>query len=97
ALNIADTIRRTITQALRLPVSEGIGTNKLVSQIASKLKKPRAFHWVPPGGEVPFLSPLANKWLPGIGPKTAIQLDAAGLAQIGQIADTPADLLSLLV
>src|SRR5262249_34357301 len=44
-----------------------------------------------------FLSPLANKWLPGVGPKTAIQLNAAGLACIGQIAGTPVDLLSLVV
>lgn len=96
-LSIADTIRRAIVQSLRLPVSEGIGSNKLVSQIASKLKKPQAFHFVPPGQEAGFLSPLANQWLPGVGPKTATQLNAAGLARIGQIAGTPADLLGLLV
>ena len=97
ALSIAETIRRAIRQALKLSVSEGIGSNKLISQIASKLKKPAAFQFVPPGQEAQFLSPLANKWLPGIGPKTAGQLNAAGLARIGQIAHTPADLLGLLV
>ena len=35
--------------------------------------------------------------LPGIGPKSARQLNAAGLARIGQIARTPIDLLGLLV
>jgi len=49
------------------------------------------------GREAPFLAPLANKWLPGVGPKTASQLNAAGLACIGQIAHTPIDLLGLLV
>ena len=97
ALNIAETIRQAIRQALKLSVSEGIGSNKLISQIASKVKKPAAFQFVPPGGEVGFLSPLPNKWLPGVGPKTANQLNAAGLAHIGQIAHTPADLLGLLV
>ena len=97
ALNIAETIRHAIGQALKLSVSEGIGSNKLVSQIASKAKKPAAFQFVPPGGEVGFLSPLPNKWLPGVGPKTASQLNAAGLTHIGQIAHTPADLLGLLV
>jgi len=97
ALNIAETIRRAIRQSLKLSVSEGVGSNKLISQIASKLEKPAAFHLVPPGEEAEFLSPLANQWLPGIGPKTANQLNAAGLARIGQIARTPADLLSLLV
>ncbi len=97
ALSIAETIQQAIRQALKLSVSEGIGSNKLISQIASKLKKPAAFQFVPAGGEAGFLSPLANKWLPGIGPKTANQLNAAGLARIGQIAQTPADLLGLLV
>src|SRR5437763_7090856 len=97
ALNIAETIRRAIRQSLKLSVSEGIGSNKLISQIASKLKKPSAFEFVPLGNEAVFLCGLPNKWLPGIGPKTANQLNAAGLARIGQIARTPADLLGLLV
>ncbi|HEV2393860.1 MAG TPA: DNA polymerase IV [Verrucomicrobiae bacterium] len=97
AVSIAQTIRGAICQALRLSVSEGIAGNKLVSQIASKLKKPSAFEFVPNGGEAQFLSPLASQWLPGVGPKTSIQLTAAGLAHIGQIAQTPIDLLNLLV
>src|SRR5438552_15921346 len=86
ALSIAETVRRAIRQALKLSVREGIGGNKLISQIASKLKKPSAFEFVPHGHEGAFLSPLANKWLPGVGPKTANQLNAAGLAYIGQVA-----------
>ncbi|MGA2865521.1 MAG: DNA polymerase IV [Verrucomicrobiota bacterium] len=97
AWNIAETIRQAIRQSLRLSVSEGIATNKLVSQIASKLNKPAAFQWVPRGQEAQFLAPLPNQWLPGIGSRTATQLQAAGLARIGQIAGTPPDLLGLLV
>lgn len=96
-MEIALTIRKAIGQSLKISVSEGIGVNKLVSQIASKLTKPAAFAEVPAGGEIPFLHPLPNKWLPGIGPKTAIRLNAAGLARIGQIAGTPLDLLQLLM
>src|SRR5689334_17979608 len=97
AVDIAQTIRLAIRQALKLSVSEGVAANKLVSQIASKLRKPYGFEIVPRGGEASFLSVLPNKWLPGIGPKTATQLNAAGLALIGQIAQTPVDLLGLLV
>jgi DNA-directed DNA polymerase III PolC len=97
ALNIAETIRNAIRQSLKLSVSEGIAANKLVSQIASKLKKPFGFEFVPSTHEAEFLSPLANKWLPGVGPKTSNQLNAAGLAHIGQIAQTPVDLLCLIV
>ncbi|MGD0651004.1 MAG: DNA polymerase III subunit alpha [Verrucomicrobiia bacterium] len=94
---IAEKIRNAIRQSLKITVSEGIGSNKLVSQIASKLNKPAAFAQVPPGQETAFLHPLANRWLPGIGPKTSETLNSAGLARIGQIALTPVDLLSLLL
>ena len=83
---IALTIRKAIWQKLKISVSEGIGINKLVSQIASKLNKPAAFLEVQPGQETSFLHPLSNKWLPGIGPKASVRLNSAGLALVGQIA-----------
>lgn len=97
SLEIAQTISKAIRQSLKITVSEGMGSNKLVSQIASKLNKPAAFQAVPLGGEKQFLHPLPNRWLPGIGPKTAGRLNAAGLSDIGQIAATPVDLLALLM
>ena len=96
-VEIALAIRRAIGQSLKITVSEGIGANKLVSQIASKLNKPAAFQFVPGGQEKQFLHPLPNRWLPGIGPKSAVRLNAAGLADIGQIAATPVDMLALLL
>ncbi len=96
-IQIAESIRHAIRQSLKLTVSEGIASNKLVSQIASKLNKPSAFSCVPMGGERAFMHPLANRWLPGIGPKTAVRLNAAGLTLIGQIAAMPLDSLSLLL
>ncbi|HEV2695002.1 MAG TPA: DNA polymerase III subunit alpha [Verrucomicrobiae bacterium] len=96
-LEIALTISNAIRQSLKINVSEGIASNKLVSQIASKLNKPAAFQNVPAGTEKLFLHPLPNRWLPGIGPKMALRLNAAGLANIGQIAATPTDLLCLLL
>ena len=97
AVEIALTVRQAIGQSLKITVSEGVASNKLVSQIASKLHKPAAFQSVPAGQEKQFLHTLQNKWLPGIGPKTAVRLNAAGLAEIGQIAATPVDLLALLL
>src|ERR1017187_6792487 len=94
---VAQTLRRAIGQSLKVSVSEGIGSNKLIAQIASKLKKPSCFIDVPRGHEMNFLHPLANRWLPGIGPKTAERLNTGGLARIGQIAATPVDLLAMLL
>ena len=96
-VEIALTIRKAIGQKLKITVSEGIGTNKLVSAIASKLNKPHAFSEVPRGGEATYLHPLPNKWLPGIGPKTSARLNAAGLVQIRHIAGTPLEMLELLL
>jgi nucleotidyltransferase/DNA polymerase involved in DNA repair len=97
AADIAMTISKAINQKLKITVSEGIGTNKLVSAVASKLKKPAAFFEVSPGNEAAFLHPLPNKWLPGVGPKTSVRLNAAGLAAIHHVASTPLTMLELLL
>lgn len=97
APDIARTIGRAIREALKITVSEGLASNKLISQIASKLNKPAAFQIVPEGREKSFLHPLPNRWLPGVGPQAALRLNAAGLAEIGQIAATPVDVLELLL
>lgn len=96
-VEIALTIRKAIGQKLKISVSEGIASNKLVSAVASKLTKPAAFNEVSPGGEAAFLHPLPNKWLPGIGPKTSVRLNAAGLVQIRHIAATPLEMLELVL
>lgn len=92
---IAAIIGKAIKQALRISVSEGIAANKLVSAVASKLKKPACFLEVRRGQERDFLAPLENKWLPGVGPQLGGTLTRAGLARIGQIAQVPPSQLSL--
>jgi DNA polymerase-4 len=69
-------LQRRIWDELQIPASFGLATNKLVSQIASKLRKPRGFVVVPPGTEEEFLAPLALGKLPGIGTKTEAALAA---------------------
>jgi DNA polymerase-4 len=78
-------LQRRIWEELSIPVSMGIATNKLVAQIASKLRKPRGFVIVPPGGEEAFLAPLDIGKLPGIGKKTEETLNARGLALVSDI------------
>ncbi|MBB5039823.1 DNA polymerase III subunit alpha [Prosthecobacter dejongeii] len=93
----AATIQTAIAQSLKLSVSVGVGANKLVSQIASKLHKPHCFIEVAPGHEQGFLWPLENKWLPMVGPQLAARLNTAGLCRVGHIASAPLDELSLLL
>ena len=94
---IAQTVQRAIRQTLKITVSKGLGTNKLVSQIASKAHKPAGFHMIPAGAERSFLDPLPLGWLPGVGPKLALRMKSAGLHQIHQVAGMPMDLLELMV
>ncbi len=84
-------LQRRIWDELGIPVSMGIARNKLVSQIASKLRKPRGFVVVPSGTETAFLAPLDIGKLPGIGAKTEAALKERGLAFISDIAKRPED------
>jgi DNA polymerase-4 len=61
----AEQLQRSIADELGITVSLGIGANKLISQIASKLRKPNALVEVPAGTERDFLAPLASNWLRG--------------------------------
>lgn len=63
-------LQARLWKELEVPTSMGLATNKLVAQIASKLRKPRGFVTVPPGTEEAFLAPLPLGKLPGIGAKT---------------------------
>lgn len=74
-----------IWDELRIPVSMGIAANKLVAQIASKLRKPRGFVVVPSGGEEAFLAPLPVSRLPGIGAKTEAALSRLGIRLVGDL------------
>ncbi len=94
---VAAAIRRAVRQTLRITLSGGLGTSKLVSQIAGKLRKPDSLVTIPAGTEREFLAPLKNHWLPGVGPLLARTLHEAGLPHIRDIARTPPEQLSLFV
>ena len=103
-LGTAEAVERTVRglqqriwDELQIPVSFGIATNKLVSQIASKLRKPRGFVVVAPGAEVAFLAPLDIGKLPGVGTKTEAALQARGIHKISDLfTRTERELESLL-
>ncbi|MEO6005505.1 MAG: DNA polymerase IV [Opitutus sp.] len=79
-------LQEKIHRELQITASFGLATNKLVAQIASKLRKPRGFVTVSPGTEAEFLAPLPIGKLPGIGTKTeAILVDEHGLKLVSDI------------
>ena len=92
----AERLRKNIRDHLRLSVSQGLGTNKLVASVASKLRKPDNFLEVPAGTEREFLAPLEVKWLPGVGAKMERVFQAAGLHRIVQVAAASVESLELI-
>jgi DNA polymerase-4 len=89
-------LQRRVWDDLRIPVSMGIANNKLVAQIASKLRKPRGFVVVEPGGEAAFLEPLPVGKLPGIGAKTEAALAKADIRLVRDLLTRGDDELGAL-
>lgn len=98
---LAHRLQAEINDALGLPCSLGVATNKLVAKIATDAGKaaslkrsetpnpPNAITVVPPGQEAEFLAPLPAQALWGVGPKTAERLAELGIHTIGDIAGWP--------
>jgi len=90
-------LQQRIWDELQITASFGLAANKLVAQIASKLRKPRGFVIVPPGGEAAFLAPLPIGKLPGIGTKTEAELAKHGLNLVSDLfARTESELQAIL-
>ena len=78
-------LQQRLWHELQIPTSFGIATNKLVSAIASKARKPRGFTLVAPGTEAAFLAPLKISVIPGVGKKSEIQLGDAGIRFVSDL------------
>jgi DNA polymerase-4 len=88
-------IQRRVAEELRLSISVGMATNKLVAKVASDYRKPAGFTAIPPGREAEFLAPLPVEKLPGVGPALLGQLHDRGVATVGDLARVPPHLLRL--
>lgn len=94
ALQLSRMLQSTIRSELKVPVSLGVASNKLVAKIANNVGKagargdgpPNAITLVPPGEEAAFLAPLPCDALWGVGPKTGARLADLGMHTIGDIA-----------
>lgn len=86
---ISEQIKARLRAELGITVSLGVGVNKLVAQIASKLRKPDALVEVQAGREREFIEPLECRWLPGVGPKLAERLRMFEVRFVRDIAAVP--------
>ena len=93
----AQAIRREVSGETKLPLSCGLASNKLIAKVATTevAKKGEARHFkVAEGGEAAFLSPFNIRALPGVGEVNETRLLQLGVRRIGQLAQTPAPILS---
>ena len=78
-------IKARIKRETGLTASAGLAANKFIAKVASELEKPDGMVVVPPGREPDFLAPLPIERLWGVGKATAKELQALGIATIGQL------------
>jgi DNA polymerase-4 len=97
ARKVAEAVQTAVGAATSLTCALGVSTSKVVSKIASDVRKPGGLTVVPAGAEAEFLAPFAVRRLPGVGPKAEERLTAAGVETIGALAALgDADLKRLL-
>jgi len=78
-------LQKRMWEELRIPISIGIATNKLVAQVASKYRKPQGFEVIKPGKEQEFFAPLSIGELPGVGKKSQLMLKERGIIKMGDV------------
>jgi len=84
---IAQRIRRQVREQFGLACSVGIGSTKLVAQLASGHAKPDGVLLVPRAATLEFLRALPLGALPGVGEKTADALARWGIFTVAELAD----------
>jgi DNA polymerase-4 len=87
--HIAGEIKRRIRERAGLTASVGAAANKLVAKIASELNKPDGLLIVTPQMLRATLDPLPVRRLPGLGGKTGVRLEAAGVRTLGELRVAP--------
>jgi DNA polymerase-4 len=90
---IARAIKDRIKQTTGLTASVGVAPNKLVAKIASDLDKPDGLTVVPPQGIAAILDPLSVRRLPGLGRKTGMKVENAGIRTLGELRAAPNSVL----
>ena len=86
-------IKKAVSDATGLSCSIGVSPNKLLSKICSDLDKPDGVTLLNASELSTRIWPLLAKKINGIGPKANEKLAALGIHTIGELANTPPELL----
>ena len=83
---IAERLRRRVSDEVGLPISVGIARTKFLAKVASRVAKPDGLLAVEPEHELAFLHPLPVEVVWGIGKVTAAKLRERGIATVRELA-----------
>lgn len=92
-LKIGLKLQNMIEEELGLSSSVGIGPNKLVAKMASEFKKPRGITIIEEDDLPDTFSPFPVDKLFGVGRKMKKHLEILGINTIGDLANTPEEIL----
>ncbi len=86
-------LQKEIGQRTGLPASCGIGSNRLMAKVGSKLAKPAGIFYTAPGTEAEILAPLPVSILPGVGDSTEEILKKWAVKTVGDLQSLPSEKL----
>ncbi len=86
-------LRQQIIDETKLPISFGLGSNKMIAKIATDEAKPNGYLFVPIGSEKDFLAPLPVNKFSGVGESSFLKLKQMNIHLIGDILKTDINLL----
>jgi len=87
AKDAACRIERDIGDGLAMPAAAGVASNKMVSNIASRLMASKGVLDVDPGRESSFMAPLKVDYLPGVGhTRRKVLLEDLNITLVREIA-----------
>jgi DNA polymerase-4 len=94
SLSIAQSIKDQIREREKLTCSIGIGPNKLLAKLGSRLKKPDGLVVIKKEEVEKILQDLPVSSLHGIGPKLTEELNSIGILTCSQLGKFPVPLLT---
>ena len=93
AFDVAARIRESVLSRLALPLTVGIGSNRLVARIAGKLGKPGGIAEIRAGYEETLFTGLPVRELPGVGHSIGRQLERFAIRTVGDLRQVSREVL----